>query len=291
MYATLTGSDTVELPYGVRCVDARLIEDDRGLSHALNDTAGLVLRAIDAHGRMRVDDIVQAVCEAFDVDRSVATPDVRALLIQLNELALVNIRGSLRARLSLAWLRDELWAVASGSLPTLPTRRVAPTLPRLAGVMLGRTAVPLCVGLTLTLVTVLLGSARFGAPDPHAVLTVSGPLVVLALFIVPAIGHEAAHLVAVRATGGVPLHVVAALGSARLVYTGPAGARARVVAAAGPMAGLACAAVTGAAASALHSRADVATLLPVVVTACAALPHLYSLLPVSADGRVIWTTP
>ena len=289
MYATLTDRDVVRLPVDVRLDNAgtALVETDRDLRHELNTTAGVVLARVAETDGTSVADLVKTVTCAFDVDVATASADVKKLVTELNSQALVNLDGSLRARLRTGWVRDEFWAVLAGTPPTLPTVRTSASVPRLVAAMLSRLAAPLAIAIMLVMTVMSVGIVKFGAPDASDVLTVSAPLVVLLFFASSTIGHEVAHLLVVRLTNGHPLHVLAALGSARLVYQ-PRGRTSRAVAIAGPIAGLLTLGATMALVLWLFERSHVSFTLPMLLGLAAALPHLWSLLPWSADGRQIW---
>jgi Coenzyme PQQ synthesis protein D (PqqD) len=72
-----------------RLIDGETVVLDRqaGWVHQLNQTASYVWERCD--GQSTVTDIVHRLAHAFDVDLSVATRDVRALIRQLQELHLL----------------------------------------------------------------------------------------------------------------------------------------------------------------------------------------------------------
>src|SRR5690242_1673573 len=64
-----------------------VLDRQAGLIHQLNDTASYVWERCD--GQSTVSDIAHQLAQAFDVDLTVATRDVRAMVAQLEALHLL----------------------------------------------------------------------------------------------------------------------------------------------------------------------------------------------------------
>ena len=183
MFATLTERDVVRLAHGVR-YDAQLmslVEDARGLTHGLNPTAAFVGATMAGTESVVVGRLADLLVDEFEITRETAVADVQALLVELNQLSLANIRGDVRARMHWSYLRTEFWAVMGGSWPTLAVERGAPTVLVLVRAIVSR-MVPLFAVAGLVIGSaVLTGTAKFGVPSPTTVLELSAPAVVLGL--------------------------------------------------------------------------------------------------------------
>lgn len=261
--------DRIALPDGVRPLGGGLHDHVRGCTIPVSGTG---LEAVAGTSTPR--GAARSLAARFAVDEGRVLRDVLLFCAQLNERLLLNVapRGGAPV-LAARWLRCVPLALPFG-LPALPRRRWAIDTGSLCAIVrsaappLGRSTVRL-LALGALVATVVL--AAVGARSPALGAVVAGAAAAAVVV------HELGHLVALR---GVPACVVTR-GLRVVVLHRPASrSRTRLVAAAGPAAGLALAAFALPAAVAMPSPESAAFALVPLVNAL-------GLTTLTGDGRTL----
>ena len=222
--------DRLSLPVGVELREAALHDVVRPGSVPVNGTGLAVLAAStpeEAAGELE---------RRYGIDAGAALDDVLRFCAELNARLLLNVapHGG-RAALACRWVRRAPLVLPFGLLPTVPTTRRpvdttgAYALARSASRALAPFTIVLLAAGTLVS-TLLLAAVGVVAPALAVALGVGIAGTVLL--------HELGHLAALR---GVPACVVTRGVRVAIVHRAVSRARARVVAASGPVAGLALA--------------------------------------------------
>lgn len=222
--------DRLALPPGVELRDGCLHDVVRLTTVPLNATGRLAVTAPTPRAAAR------ALERRFAVDRGAALADVLGFCAQLNARFLLNVNPR-RGRLvfALRWVAEVPFLLPLGRVPTLPTvrRAVDPSSPRSLAHTSARALAP-------------VGVALFAAATATAALVLAA-LAITAPFLAVAAGaavagsvlvHELAHVVALR---GVPACVVTRGFRVAIVHRAVPPRRTKIVALAGPAAGLAAA--------------------------------------------------
>lgn len=291
----MPGASFVLAP-GVTVEDDGLV-DIVGVRHRLNADALRVCE--NAWEPVAVDE----VAVSLGLDESSGTGEDRAaleaFLVDLNGRGLISIEQSF-VRETRARLGDVVAVVrrGTGSGAARVVRRYRATVGSILHACVEAHQVLMWAGVAALAIAIGLQLA-LGADEPSLsalgvralAISVSGYfLAILATSIV----HESGHLVAAYAVGGTVLGVTSRPGTVSVVFTAPSAAAARVVRAAGPLAGLVpgilVVLVVVFTPGALWAEAGMDRLrLPLVVAAATlALTQVVAFTPLTADGRGIW---
>ncbi len=261
--------DRLRLPDGVE-LRGRALFDVVRLSSLPVNPAGRVALAAETPR-----EAAAALEGRHAIDADTALSDVLRFCAELNARSLLNVapRGG-RAAVAGRWLRQVPFLLPLGLVPTVPTARRAVDT---AGVRsLARTA-PAALAHFAALLFVV---ATVGTGLLLGALGVAAPTVALTLGVAVAGSvalHELAHLGALR---GVPACVVTRGLHIAIVHRAVARRRTRVVAAAGPAAGLALG-------GALVAATCVSPSSEIGAAALVALLNALGLTVVSRDGRTL----
>ena len=266
-----------------------------GRALTVNATAHTVLALLADGGRY--GELADRYAEAFVLDASTARSEVRAVATALDAAALLVVTPSRLGRLHPSTLLPAAQRVATLEWFQPPARRYPATL---RGLLTGtaRSARVTLWGSSiagLLLLCMLIAVSRSAVSLEGAVLTTeelerafsfaASPVLLAAVLLAQLAAHEGGHLLTARRSGanaflvtrGMRIYVAHDAHEPRLV---------RRIAVVGPLGGVLAALLTAAV-------LPLSPLPPMVVLAVAAmaLPHLWSLLPWSSDGRAIWARP
>ncbi len=222
--------DRVRLPEGVELRDGALVDVLRPSAVPVNPTALIALDARTPH------EAAAALERRYGVDAEAALRDVLSLFAELNARFLLNVSPRWGvAAVAWRWLRTLPALLPVGRLPT--TARARRSVDTSSARSLARTApaalapfVALLLAAGTTLSALLLTAFAVNAPTLFVTLGVAIAAVVAL--------HELAHLAALH---GVPACIVVRGFRASVVHRAISPRRTRVVAASGPVAGLALA--------------------------------------------------
>ena len=277
-------NDRVALAPGVHLCEGRLRDGLTSRDHAVNESAAQFLAQLD--GTFTVKQIATATAARCDVDVEMAQTDLVDLVAALDRHALVVVSKSTRYRLAPVALLLSALAYMRLDWPQQPARRFAPTLPSLVRAALRSSRWGLVGALvtSLALFVVLLPLAQSGYRSVGALLLYAAiPTVLYAALVLQMLAHEAGHLLALRRLSS-GTHYIAVRGvRLSVAYTGASVRQRRVIALAGPAAGLGCGLVMAAGALLLGLSTTEAS-LPCLL----GIAHVYSLMPWAADGAMIF---
>lgn len=275
--------DRVELAHGIRWDGARrhLVDGVLDIEHPANDAAAVVLDAV-ADGGCLVGELVHRLAREFGIDTQVATTDVLALLVVLDDDALLDVSRPSRLR----WRPDEVVAAVVGLVlggGDFLARRDRATVGAVLRTTTRVLLLPLVV-LVVGFVALVVALAQAGAHASSELLPEATGFVLAAVLTLWATtaAHEIGHLAVLSRAG---VRSVLVLRGWRMALLHPRGSVAspRVVAVAGPLAGLAVGLASAALGLAAHLGPGFA-----VTAAAVGVSHLVHLSPRAADGAVLW---
>lgn len=274
--------DQPQLGDGVSC-KGDLIEDSLlNATYQLSSVGAFVVERLD--GRQCVRNLVEQVCENYQVPEEVAWKDVSVFLTHLNDSYLLRWKTS-----ALAWLAPQRLRLMV--VQFLVLREGRPKKNRGHSGILGIVAATVHSQMALIVAAAIISGlvlttmfASFGAPaDYRTALTSSlSPLMLIILLLATNVAHEYSHVLAARRFGR---HVAVVRQGFRVsvVHAPCSAAEERLVAVVGPLFGmLSSLGFT----LLLASNTVVSALAPLMLIP--ALAHGLSFLPSSADGRRIW---
>jgi hypothetical protein len=265
----IEADDVIELPDGVQLREDGLHDEVRGLVIPVNATGVMAL----THSTPGA--AAATLAQRFEVDLQQALADVVAYCVELNARLLLNVVPQ-RGRLAWArrWLARVPVALPLGELPAMLSRRRAIDTRRLrcAAIAGVRALAPLAAGVFVT-GAVVSGALLLvlGVPSARLAAVVGGAAAIVI------VQHELAHLVALVR---VPACVATRGLRVAILHRRVPPRRAALVAAAGPLSGLALAGLA-VAALAVWPSPDV-----VVVVSTFALNAL-GLTVLTRDGRAL----
>lgn len=273
--------DVVALADGVALVDGELYDALRHGGIELNASAQFICEQISSP--RRVGAVAEALATRYSISFEQSAADTRALCCELDRDGMLTLRRPLMARVHPARMKEAAIRVFTLGWGVPPAHRYRNTPLGFVGAVTRATWPLLLGGILCTAFIVGLMAVVWspGATASNVRLdTAFYPLwgVLLLVFLLSV--HEGAHAMVARNLAGAPFLTVRGTKIA-VSHRARSAEQVRRIAAAGPLAALTVGfAVTGW----LAPFDAVASAL----AALAALPHLWSLLPWSADGDHIW---
>ena len=270
--------------------------EDTLTGHVLtvNGTAHTALALLVDGGRFA--ELADRYAAAFAIDRNTARTDLRAVATALDAAALLVVTPSRLRRLHPATLLPAVQRMVTLEWFHPPARRYPPTLRGLLAGTIRSARVTLWGSSVagLLLLAMLIAVSRSPSSPEGGVITAeeltralsfaASPLLLAAVLLMQLAAHEGGHMLTAQRCGahaflvirGLRIYVAHDAHEPRLV---------RRIAVIGPVGGVLAALTTAAV-------LPLSPLPPMVILAVAAmaLPHLWSLLPWSSDGRAIWST-
>jgi len=285
-------ADLVQLEPHVEMTGDGAIDQLSGRHIQMNETGRAVLELLARGGR--VGRIVELFASQFDVDHHTAKQDVAAVLTTLDAAALLRTRPSVPRRLHPALLGETAKRLLALEWFHPPARRYPPTTRGLFAATLRSARLTLVTAAAAA--TTLLGLLHLVARAPESLqgsvvvrdeidraLTFAVlPLVLAVLLVLQIAAHEGAHLGCARRCGAAAFVVVRGL-RIYVVHDETDPATGRLIALVGPLAGVGITLAT-----LITLSLTAAPELLVVAVATTLVPHLWSALPWSSDGRIIW---
>lgn len=278
--------DTLRLARGLEWEDmgARLTDAWLDVCVAVGSSTAVVLHRLSTQPSTIVE-LGRCLSTRFEIDEQSAIRDVRRLLRQLDDRAMLAARRSVRTRL----LPTSLLADTVALLSLQPRRKVATRYPMSLGGVWAATvrqaAGPMAVllvmafGFGLMLVSQLPSNEMQGAVEAAGVLPLLGFVHVLLL-----LAHEGGHVLALVLTGcrtGLVARRGLRLG---VVYPRGCSNHPRLVAGAGPL----LAAFLSLPIAWVGMHVEAMPIAGLRVAAIVGVTHLFSLGPWTADGRTLW---
>ena len=286
--------DHLQLERHVQLTEQGAQDTLTGRALTVNGTAHTALALLVDGGSYA--ELADRYAEAFAIDTHTARGDLRAVATALDAAALLVVSPSRLGRMHPATLLPAAQRLATLEWFQPPARRYPATL---RGLLAGtaRSARVTLWGSSiagLLLLTMLIAVSRSAASLEGGVLTAeelrrafsfaASPVLLASVLLVQLAAHEGGHLLTARCHGanaflvtrGMRIYVAHDAHEPRLV---------RRIAVVGPVGGVLAALLTA-------GVLPLSLLPPMVVLAVAAmaLPHLFSLMPWSSDGRAIWAS-
>ncbi|MEW1724229.1 PqqD family peptide modification chaperone [Streptomyces sp. NPDC093109] len=277
--------DTATLAPGVRCSDGSLHDGLTDSAVKVNPTASKLIGWLDGHRTLR--EVSELGAAQWSVPEDSIAEDLVELVITLDRNGLLTIHRAWQPRVHpiamAGWIGR--WLTLDWPLP--PSRRVEPRLSKiLVAQLLASRWLLLWGGLISAFMVALIATS--GASEVRGTsvyLYAAGPPLLLVSALLTVAFHEYGHTVAMRTGSDAPPCFVIVRGSRIAVAHRPMEPAAeKRVAFCGPVAGLLLLGMLTAICLALLPSAVVWPM-----TALVGAAHAWSLLPWSADGRILWS--
>ncbi len=296
----LSEEDRIRLARGVRVTAGGLADDLPGRRYRLNRVGREVVRGLD--GRHTLGHVTAGIAATYGINPAVVRTDVLALLDQLDEAAMLDVRrprfaGARRLLGTAKMILGRPVALAvlladgiPGQRP--PARRYQARLAPLLLACVRSQAAIVTAFLVLALAAILFLVVRQPLPASQSLVVTAShaflkPLLIAAAYVLILAAHECGHLVPLRLLG-VPVHYVVVRGlNVGLCHAAASPHKQALVSAAGPLSAL-MAAFLITAYLVLFSGPLLLQQPDYMFPAILGLIHLAGLGPWSSDGRALW---